>query len=302
MKYHISIVVAIIIWVQCTTSLFAQTPLQTEYINRYSNLAIDQMIRYNVPASITMAQGLLESAAGTSYLALSANNHFGIKCGSQWTGPYILKDDDYKNEQFRVYDSPEQSYEDHSLFLRNNKRYARLFQLKITDYKGWAHGLKDAGYATSPTYAHNLIQLIENFELYKLDYYSVSNRHHAPVTVSEEAMLHPVQMCNGNFYTIARDGDTFKSLSKEMGVSERKLRKYNEVDKHYKLMSGDIVYFEKKHKRAAKQYKGVYHRVEPNESIHQISQQYGVRVKTLYKLNNLPYSYIPKVDDLIKIR
>jgi hypothetical protein len=260
------------------------------------------MIRYNVPASITMAQGLLESAAGTSYLALSANNHFGIKCGSQWTGPYILKDDDYKNEQFRVYDSPEQSYEDHSLFLRNNKRYARLFQLKITDYKGWAHGLKDAGYATSPTYAHNLIQLIENFELYKLDYYSVSNRHHTPVTVSEEAILHPVQMCNGNFYTIARDGDTFKSLSKEMGVSERKLRKYNEVDKHYKLMSGDIVYFEKKHKRAAKQYKGVYHRVEPNESIHQISQQYGVRVKTLYKLNNLPYSYIPKVDDLIKIR
>ncbi len=286
----------------CFLSVLGQTAQQTAYINRYTSLAIDQMVRYGVPASITMAQGLLESAAGTSTLAVRANNHFGIKCGSQWTGPYILRDDDYRNEQFRVYASAEESYEDHSLFLRKNARYASLFRLKITDYKGWAHGLKAAGYATSPTYAQNLIQLIENFELYRLDYYSVNNRHHAAVSANDVPMLHPVQMCNGNFYTIARNGDTFKSLSREMGVSERKLRKYNEVDKHYTLSEGDIVYFEKKHKKAAKEYKNVYHRVEPGESVHRISQQYGVRVKTLYQLNHLPHDYVPKVGDLIKLR
>lgn len=280
----------------------AQAELYTSYINQYTSMAIDQMVRYRVPASITLAQALLESRAGTSRLARQGRNHFGIKCGSNWTGPYFVMDDDYRNEHFRVYRSVKESYEDHSLFLRQNRRYAALFRLHITDYKGWAHGLKAAGYATNPAYARSLIQIIEDYRLYELDHYSSSSRHHKPITTSEEATLHPVMMNNHNFYTIARAGDTYKNIGKEMGVSERKLRKYNEVDRHYTLHEGDYVYFEKKQKKADSRWRGFYHRVQDGESLYDVAQRYGMRLKTLYKINNLSVDYVPKVDELIKIR
>lgn len=280
----------------------AQSELYTSYINQYTSMAIDQMVRYRVPASITMAQALLESRAGTSRLARQAKNHFGIKCGSSWTGPYFVMDDDYVGEHFRVYRSVRESYEDHSIFLRQNRRYASLFSLRITDYKGWAHGLKAAGYATNPAYARSLIQIIEDYRLYELDHYSSSSHHHRPITVSDEATLHPVMMLNRNFYTIARRGDTYKNIGKEMGVSERKLRKYNEVDRHYTLQEGDYVFFEKKQKKADRQWRGYYHRIAEGESVYSVAQHYGVRLKTLYKLNHLPADYAPKVGDLIKIR
>ena len=127
------------------------------------------MKRYGIPASITLAQGLLESAAGQSRLAKEANNHFGIKVSGYWTGPYIVKSDDRPDDKFRVYSSPAESYEDHSKFLRSGKRYASLFDLKKTDYKGWAHGLKRAGYATSPTYAQALINMIDKYNLHTFD-------------------------------------------------------------------------------------------------------------------------------------
>lgn len=279
----------------------AQSDLYTSYINQYMAMAIDQMVRYKVPASITMAQALLESRAGTSRLARQANNHFGIKCGSQWTGPYFVMDDDYRNEHFRVYKSVSESYEDHSLFLRRNARYANLFRLSLTDYRGWAKGLKAAGYATNPAYAESLIQLIENYNLNKLDH-SFSNRHHQPVTIAQEELIHRVMMNNRNFYTIARAGDTYKSIGREMGVSERRLRKYNEVDRHYVLHEGDYVYFEKKQKKAERRWRDVYHRMQEGESIYDIAQRYGMRVKTLYKLNHLSEDYVPRVDDLIKLR
>lgn len=136
-----------------------------DYINTYTKIAIEQEKQYGIPACITLAQGILESGSGRSRLATEANNHFGIKCHNDWKGKKIYKDDDKKNECFRVYDNAEQSYIDHSLFLVGKKRYAELFQLKITDYKGWAKGLKQAGYATNPKYPQLLIDIIELYDL-----------------------------------------------------------------------------------------------------------------------------------------
>lgn len=136
-----------------------------DYINTYTKIAIEQEKQYGIPACITLAQGILESGSGRSRLATEANNHFGIKCHNDWKGKKIYKDDDKKNECFRVYDNAEQSYIDHSLFLVGKKRYADLFKLKITDYKGWAKGLKKAGYATNPKYPQLLIDIIELYDL-----------------------------------------------------------------------------------------------------------------------------------------
>ena len=286
-----------------TPSALAQTRTRyTEYINQYMQMAIDQMARYKIPASITLSQGLLESGAGYSRLAREGNNHFGIKCGSSWTGPYIIATDDAPNEHFRAYSSAAESYEDHSRFLRTNRRYASLFDRKITDYKGWARGLKAAGYATNPRYADNLIQIIESYDLNKLDYAVSRSPKRIDRMTQRVSTDHRVYACNKNFYTIARQGDTFKSLAKEMGVSARKLRKYNEVPKDIELHDGDVVYMEKKQKQADARWKGVWHTIEPGESMHSIAQHYGMQLKTLYKLHYRPYSFVPRAGDVLLIR
>ncbi|MBQ8099026.1 MAG: glucosaminidase domain-containing protein [Bacteroidaceae bacterium] len=283
-------------------SLSAQREHYQNYINQYMVMAVEQMERYKIPASITLAQGLLESNAGQSRLATEGKNHFGIKCGGSWTGPYMLVNDDAPNEHFRVYKSVRDSYVDHSLFLTSNRRYAGLFSLKIHDYRGWARGLKAAGYATNPRYADILIQLIEDYGLAQIDHYSLSNIQRNASKGDEYSMLHEVYMCNHNFYTIAEPGDTYKAIAKEMDVSERKLRKYNEVDKRYKLQIGDIVYFQKKQKKADKQYKDVYHIMKEGESLYDLAQRYGMRVKTLYDINHLSPDYVPAVGELVLIR
>lgn len=265
-------------------------------------MALEQMVRYRVPASITLAQALLESNAGTSTLAIKGKNHFGIKCGSTWNGPYMLVDDDAKDEHFRVYNSVGESYKDHSTFLRVNRRYSNLFTYDITDYKSWARGLKAAGYATNPQYANILIQLIEQYDLSKIDKLS-ENKHWQKVLSEKNGVANrQVLICNNDFYTTAREGDTFASISKEMGVSERKLRSYNEVDNSYRLQKGDIVYFEKKQKKADKVYSGVIHLIEEGESLYSLCQHYGMRLKTLYKINHLNSDYVPKVNDPILLR
>ena len=263
-----------------------QNQKYVNYINKYSSLAVDQMNRYKIPASITLAQGLLESGAGSSQLALKSNNHFGIKCGSTWTGPYVVADDDAKGEHFRKYSSVKESYEDHSKFLTQNKRYASLFSLSITDYKGWAKGLKAAGYATSPTYATNLIKVIETYTLYNYDNAKSGKRI--------SGYSHELYPNNGVYYIIVKQGDTFASLSKEFGVSKRKLRKYNDLYKGYELKVGDVIYLAKKKTKAEKKYKGYYHLVKTGETMYSISQMYGVRLKNLYKMNKMYYD-----DDLI---
>ncbi len=264
-----------------------------EYIDKYKELAVEQMERYGIPASITLAQGLLESGAGQSSLTRRSHNHFGIKCGGDWRGKTTYHDDDARGECFRVYKNARESYEDHSRFLANRSRYAALFKLKKDDYKGWAHGLKKAGYATNPQYAHSLIRIIE---LYQLDRYDTkAGRKRAMI-----AYPHDTYLSNGLLYIIARSGDTFELLKKEFGISKRKLIKYNDLFKDYILKEGDIIYLEKKKRKAKKPHK--QHVVKAGESMHSISQLYGVRIERLYKMNKKSEDYAPEVGDCLRLR
>lgn len=261
-----------------------------QYIDQYKGVAIEEMQKYGIPASITLAQGLLESGAGRSELSVKGNNHFGIKCHG-WQGRTIYHDDDLSGECFRAYDNPRQSYEDHSLFLAKRDRYRRLFLLSTTDYKGWAHGLKACGYATNPRYAQNLIDIIECYELYQYDNVS-SGRVSASASVSRQNVaapsekdIHVVRRYNNNLYVYARRGDTFASLAKETGVSAKRLAEANERDVNEPLREGDVIYLKEKAKRADKKFKGRPHVVRAGESLYMISQLYGVKLKSLVKMN-----------------
>ncbi|WP_207421844.1 glucosaminidase domain-containing protein [Desertivirga brevis] len=207
-----------------------------DYILRFRDIAIDEMTRNGIPASITLAQGLLESGNGNGILALQANNHFGIKCNTDWTGPTMLKDDDAPDECFRVYNSPEESYRDHSEFLKR-KRYAPLFELDRNDYKGWAYGLKKAGYATNPRYAELLIGIIER---YGLDQYDKEERSLIAQVKREEKVLKeisseaslppqvekaPVAM---KVYEV-KVGDTIYSISRKFSLSVDDIKILNSI-------------------------------------------------------------------------
>ena len=274
-----------------------------DYINRYKDIAIEQMMKHHIPASITLAQGLLESGAGKSLLTVSSNNHFGIKCHNEWTGRRFYKDDDIKDDCFRVYDNARESFEDHSKFLLR-PRYQSLFSLKITDYKGWARGLKACGYATNPQYADKLIGLIELYGLYEYDYakkYDKFIATHSGANTSGHYANHRIYYRNKNYYLVANGGETFKSLAEEVGVSYRKLAKYNERDKKDVLSKGDIIYMEKKRSKAEKMYKNQPHVVRANESLYDIAQLYGIRLKYLYKKNGLPLDYVPRPGDRLRV-
>ena len=276
------------------------------YINQYRDLAIEQMLKFKIPASITLAQGLLESGAGYSELATKGNNHFGIKCHG-WTGRKTYHDDDEAQECFRAYNTVYESYEDHSLLLSRQPRYRSLFSLDGDDYKGWAHGLKKCGYATSPTYAQKLIGIIE---LYKLQQYDkakkydrfMESRTYKDSPSAKGGILHPIHRYNKNYYIVVKQGDTFRSLGKELGLSYRKIAKYNERNKRDKLVVGETIYLKKKQKKADKTYKNRPHTVKPGESMYSIAQYYGMRVKSLYKKNGLSPDYVPKVGDKLRVR
>jgi len=276
-----------------------------QYVDMYKDLAIEQMLKYHIPASITLAQGLLESRAGLSPLATVANNHFGIKCHG-WEGRGYYQDDDERNECFRSYDNVLQSFEDHSRFLSSSRRYSRLFSLKQTDYKGWARGLKECGYATSPTYAQNLIRIIETYSLSQYDRATSYDKFMMQRSGTDRAVggqqLHPIRIYNKNYYLRARKGDTFRSIAEEVGISRRKLARYNERDKNDVLNEGDIIYLKKKQRKADKAFKNQPHRVEPGQSMYDIAQMYGVRLKSLYKMNHLSADYQVRVGDLLRVR
>ncbi len=279
-----------------------------DYIERYKDIAIEQMLLYRIPASITLAQGLLESGAGRSALASKGNNHFGIKC-HDWTGASMRVHDDLPNECFRVYNNPRESFEDHSKFLQRS-RYQRLFDLSIKNYKGWARGLKACGYATSPTYAKRLIDIIELYQLDQYDRAKTYNKYMAAQmgkssggsTQLASVGSHRVYFNNKNYYVVARQGDTFRQIGKEFDVSYRKLARYNERDKKDILSEGDIVYLEKKRTKAEKEYKKRPHTIQPGESMYSIAQKYGIRLKSLYKRNDLSPDYTPRVGDILKLR
>lgn len=274
------------------------------YIDQYKDIAIEQMLRYRIPASITLAQGLFESGAGRSELALKGNNHFGIKC-HDWGGAAVYHDDDERGECFRAYRNAAESYEDHSRFLSGSQRYRRLFSLPLTDYQGWARGLKAAGYATNPRYADKLIEIIRLYHLYEYDHATRYDKFMARASADRPATaggtLHPIKMCNDNYFLRARQGDTFKSIAKEVGISSRKLARYNERDRHEPLSAGDIIFLKKKRTRADRSFKNKPHVVVAGESMYSIAQKYGIRLKSLYKKNHLPADYQLEVGDRLRV-
>lgn len=277
------------------------------YIDQYKDLAIQEMLQYGVPASITLAQGLLESAAGGSTLTVKGNNHFGIKCHG-WSGRAIYQDDDAIGECFRAYDNAQQSYDDHSKFLRNGRRYRSLFDLDRRDYRGWAHGLKSAGYATNPHYAQRLIDIIELYKLYQYDNATnydkfMVRRAEKDKPVSPGMTLHPIRKYNNNYFIKVRSGDTFKSIGDEIGISGRKIAKWNEREYRDRLQVGEIIWLKKKQKKAPKQYKGHDHIVRDGESLYSVAQFYGIRLKSLIKKNPYLYSrqYQVRVGDELRV-
>lgn len=273
----------------------------------YSHIAVNNMKQYGVPASITLAQAMLESDNGNSTLAVKANNHFGIKCHKEWTGATIYHDDDRKGECFRKYKNPEQSFNDHSLFLRGGKRYAFLFDLKPTDYKAWAHGLKKAGYATNPKYAELLIKIIEENELYRFDQgIVVALKPPKPVVTdwdNYEIDLYktrPVFIRNRVKYIVAKDGDTFESLARELDLMPWQLYRYNDLTRDSAIRAGQELYIQPKRWKAERS--NPVHTVEPGESMYKISQMYGVKLKALYRKNRMNPGDEPEVGQLIYLR
>ena len=296
---------AIIISLLFSFNLLAQTTNQAywTYIDRYKEMAIDQMHRYRIPASITLAQGLLESNAGRSTLATEANNHFGIKVGGSWKGPYVLRNDDAPNEKFRKYRSAAESFEDHSKFLQG-PRYQGLFRLSITDYRGWAHGLKAAGYATNPRYAQSLISIIERFGLARFDTKQSKQRHTKTGGTSASFFdRHMVYHNNKNYFIVVEPGDNMATISEKTGVSLKDLYNFNDLPKDYAATAGDLIYLQKKRKCASKDFKDYpIHIVEPNQSMHDICQLYGIRLKSLYKLNKMQPNHTITPGEILRIR
>lgn len=260
------------------------------YINKWKDVAVREMRLYNIPASITLAQGILESGDGQSRLATKANNHFGIKCHKGWTGGKVYHDDDKKGECFRKYKNAEDSFRDHSIFLSSRSRYAALFELDKTDYKGWAKGLKKAGYATSPTYATALIDLIDRWELHQYDIEGLGDE------LLPEARILTTQ--NGAKYIQLEEDETLEDIAKLYKRSLDKILAYNDLTHEAKLAAGNRVFIRpKKNKGGSKYYK-----VQAGETAHAVAQKNGIKLKYLYKRNKKKVGWQPKVGDILRLR
>ncbi len=308
-----------------------------EYITKYSPLAIESMEEFGIPASIKMAQALVESQNGNSRLAQEANNHFGIKCKSDWQGATIKHDDDAPDECFRRYQDVYDSYADHSYFLSNSDRYRSLFELDPTDYTGWANGLAQAGYATNPNYADMLINTIETYKLYELDRKVVQNELPQPQTTTvtttvtttttethshsavdpsyeyvgprildnEYAVLRqgrmPIYVNNNTRFVIAEEGDTFDSIAQRMRIGLYKLLSFNDmVNNPQQIRAGSIVYISPKKKKSLNGI--VSHLVSKGETLHFVSQKYGIRLDRLARMNYMDVGYQIKPGQRIRLR
>jgi hypothetical protein len=307
---------------------------QERYIARFSTIAVNEMYRSGVPASITLAQGIIESASGQSTLAVEGNNHFGIKCHNSWNGRTMRADDDRRNECFRAYDSPEESFRDHSDFLRYRDRYKFLFDFQTTDYKSWAYGLKQAGYATDPAYADKLIRCVEDWGLSRFDRMTIdeavteggreaeqpvereelSEIPDSPLKIEageivtgpagEEyrfSLTRTLYSRNGVPFVYAVEGETYAILAKKYHLLPTEIYRFNDLQKGAELHAGDIVYLELK---KASTVKGLdkYIVGGDGESFHTICQRFAVREKSIRKLNGLAAGYQPREGDEIRLR
>ncbi|MDR3651564.1 MAG: glucosaminidase domain-containing protein [Paludibacter sp.] len=285
------------------------------YIQQYQQLAEKQQKEHGIPASIILAQGLLESGAGQSSFAKESNNHFGIKC-TDWTGQKIYRDDDEKGECFRKYDQVTDSYEDHANFLKTRPRYSFLFNLKPTDYEGWAYGLKKAGYATDPTYAYKLISIIETYDLHRFDLevaatvQNFSDNNASNKTENNESggsigsikavVNHQIYKVNGVKFVTSVFGDSYAAIADEFRMSEERLRSYNDINSTQELKPGTRVFISYKKNKAPKNSET--HAVQQGESMHSIAQDYGIKIVSLYKMNNMDYSAGAKLGQILKLR
>lgn len=295
---------------------------RSEYIGMWKDVAIDNMVNHGIPASITLAQGILESGDGNSELARKGNNHFGIKCHSDWNGKRVYHDDDAKGECFRKYKDARESFEDHSQFLKR-KRYEALFELDITDYKGWARGLKKAGYATNPKYADRLITIIEDNALYEYDMIALSlmtggepvvsrsarKRNQSKATAERDSndafagvnvsQKRSVQLSDNRIkFTLGKAGDTFESLAEELDMMAWQIRKYNDFSRSHKIQDNELIYLQPKRARAKTQT----HILAEGESMWDVSQRYGVKLKRLYKRNDIPQGTLPAPGTKLRLR
>jgi len=307
----------------------AQTDAIKQYIATYKELAINEEIRTGVPAAITLAQGILESDAGRSDLSLASNNHFGIKCKSEWTGATVYHDDDAKNECFRSYPTVADSYRDHSDFLKDRPNYSFLFQLDPSNYKGWAYGLKQAGYATSPVYADMLIKAIND---YGLEAYTevalnrIKKGNHEDVAMNnknEEAYglndhqttgpsapavnteildgAYPQEefVINQTKVIYARAGTSLFALAANHNIAYKKLLDYNELDKIDILQKDQLIFLERKPKKSIVKD---YHIVSASETIEDIAQKEGVQLQNLYEYNKMQKGLEPAVGEKVYLR
>jgi len=305
MRYFFTLILGVSVFI----AMSQQT--RTEYIEKYQMIAIEEMQRTGIPASIKMAQACLESANGNSQLCKISNNHFGIKCKSNWSGPSVRWDDDERNECFRAYNTVEESFIDHSNFLVNSPRYAALFQLAPDDYVGWANGLKAAGYATAPDYAQRVIKIIDENKLYLLDdginidqltlarrSEMANNRFSKHLKIE----LEPHQVINMNNLkaVVAREGDTYEIIAQGFRKKAWEIYEFNDIAEGYKPQKNEVVYIQRKHKKALKGKD--FHRVEAGETMHFISQVYGIRLGSLYKRNKMKPGEEPKTEELIYLR
>jgi LysM repeat protein len=272
-----------------------------EYIERYKDDAVREMQKSGVPASITLAQGILESGDGNSPLAVDAKNHFGVKCHSDWKGKSIRVDDDEKNECFRKYESVYESFKDHSDFLVTRSRYDFLFNLKVTDYKAWAKGLKKAGYATNPKYADLLIHIIERNNLDQYDTYKkvVSQKPSKTRTPKVLALkTRTIKLHNRIKYIKVQKRDTYYRITQYFEMNLRQIFKYNDLNEGDVLKVGDIIYLQPKKNKA----KEKYHTAKIGETMRSISQLYGVKLKRLYRKNEMIMGTQPNVGDKLSLR
>lgn len=296
------------------TFVYAYNPAKVQaYIARYKDIALMHEKEYGIPASITLAQGILESSAGTSLLTRSSNNHFGIKAGKSWTGQIHLSwDDETVKSRFRCYNSPEESFLDHARLLSTSRYYRNLFKINIYDYRGWAYGLKKAGYATAPRYAEALIKIIDDYKLYAINggaklrpgktveivtYKDVVKPIFEEediiaddeVTEEEpsivEVINYDVSDINDIHCTVIQPGENLSSVSRKYDISQSDLLAYNELATAKQAKEGDIIFLDKKKKK----YSGPQdlYIAKGDESLHDVSQLFGIQLRQLAKLNNM---------------
>lgn len=307
------LIVLFICLIGCRCLIFAQSSSDIQaYISKYKQIALEQERNYGIPAPITLAQGILESGAGKSELTRNSNNHFGIKALGEWDGRiYLAWDDETEKSRFRVYDSAEESFKDHSEFLKNNSRYKDLFTKSVYDYRGWANGLQKAGYATATNYAKALIGYIDAYQLYtvnggvklragktiiitktitKDELSELKDLQIDDAEVSEEqaSVTNTIQKfvveINGVRCTILYPGETLSSIAMKYDIPKSKLLEFNETTSEDDITEGDIVFLNKKKNK----YMGAqdFYRVKEGETLYDISQQFGVKLANLTKMNN----------------